>query len=309
MNVSICILTYNRRERVGILINSLININYEGIEIIVVDNCSNDGTGDIIKSYGAKIRYFQTDKNIGVAARNIALENAIGKIIITLDDDIYGLTNEHIKYIVNLFNDFPSIGVINFKVIEPVSEKLCNWVHHRDPQKFCDKEFLTYEITEGAVAFRAAALRKAGLYSEDFFLSHEGPDLALRILDAGYYVGYTGKVSVAHYRSELGREEWQKYYYDTRNQIWLAARNFPVSYAIGYLFRGLLSMLFYAIRDGYLLYWLRAIRDGIRGLPNAFRSRKSLTPGALRKVQAIDSKRPSILEVVRTKIFQKGIRV
>ena len=123
--------------------------------------------------------------------------------------------------------------------------RTCNWVHHCKEEEYYDREFLTYEITEGAVAFRKKALNCSGYYPENFFLSHEGPDLAFRIFENGYRVIYWGDIRVEHLFSEEGRKPWRNYYYDTRNQFWLAARHFPFDYAVVYLGRGLGSMLVY----------------------------------------------------------------
>lgn len=66
--VSILIPVYNRVTLVGETIDSAINQIYKNIEIIIVDNCSTDGTWELINSYAAKdtrIRIFQNEENIG----------------------------------------------------------------------------------------------------------------------------------------------------------------------------------------------------------------------------------------------------
>ncbi len=309
MLISICILTYNRCDLLKTLLESLVTIKYESLEIVVIDNGSSDNTMSMMQSYRHKVTYIRNDTNIGVSARNMALKNAHGSIIITLDDDVLGINDSHIRILADKFTASPRLGAVNFKVIDPSTGKLCNWVHHRDPLTFSDKEFLTYEITEGAVAFRMEALRTVDFYADGFFLSHEGPDLALRMLDAGYDVIYSDLVSVLHYHSYLGRKNWLKYYFDTRNQFWLAARNFPVSYAAGYLFRGLCSMFVYCLRDGYLGYWLRAVRDGLRGVHDVLRDRKVLKAETMKKVRAIDSERPALASLIKSRLLRKGVRL
>ncbi len=309
MLISICILTYNRCDLLNELLESLSKIEYIPLEVVVVDNGSSDDTVSMMQSYEHKVTYIRNNTNIGVSARNIGLKNVHGSIVITLDDDVLGINDSHIRILVDKFTTSPRLGAVNFKVIDPSTGKLCNWVHHRDPLTFSDKEFLTYEITEGAVAFRMEALRRVGFYAECFFLSHEGPDLALRMLDAGYDVIYSDRVSVLHYRSNLGRKNWLKYYFDTRNQFWLAARNFPVSYAAEYLFRGLCSMFVYSLRDGYPGYWLRAVRDGVRGVPDVLCDRKVLKAETMEKVRAIDSERPGLASLIKSRLLRKGVRL
>jgi hypothetical protein len=137
-------------------------------------------------------------------------------------------------------------------------------------------------------------------------LSHEGPDLALRHLDAGFSVIYSPLVTVRHSMAQAGRTPWRNYYYDTRNQFWLAGRNFPLSYALRYLARGLLAMFVYSVRDGYVRYWLRGVRDGILGLKQAWPQRRPLRPETLRLVAEINGKRPSLLYYLKKRLLRRG---
>ncbi len=66
--VSILIPVYNRVSLVGETIESARNQTYQNIEIIIVDNCSTDGTWDLLKDYAVKdnrIQIFQNPENIG----------------------------------------------------------------------------------------------------------------------------------------------------------------------------------------------------------------------------------------------------
>jgi glycosyltransferase involved in cell wall biosynthesis len=58
-------------------------------EVVVADDASDDGTGDMIRAIGdRRIKYIRHDRNMGVAsARNTAIANATGEHIAFLDDD------------------------------------------------------------------------------------------------------------------------------------------------------------------------------------------------------------------------------
>ena len=307
--VTITVLTFNRGSLLKDLINDLIKLTYSPLEIIIVDNHSEDDTQQLMRKEFSSIIYERTHKNLGVAARNIGIQKASGDIIITIDDDIRGLTDVHIVELLNLFKDRAMLGAVNFKVLDHVNYKICNWVHHRAHEEFSAQEFQTYEITEGAVAFRKAALKKTGNYPEAFFLSHEGPDLAFRLLDHGFDVIYSPKIEVIHFHSQLGRKSWFRYYYDSRNQLWLAARNLPASYAIIYLSRGLISMLVYSIRDGFFRYWLKGVVDGLRGMGAALTQRRVLKLKTLQRIKALDKSRPSLAYMIRTRLAKKEVRL
>ena len=303
--VSISILTYNRSLLVSDLLASLRLIRFRPLEIIVVDNHSSDDTEKVVRGIDPRVTYIRTERNLGVGARNLGMSAAKGDIIITLDDDVFGLKDGDIESIRRMFSESPDLGAINFKVVDPVEGKLCNWVHHCDSEKYSDKEFLTYEITEGAVAFRKEALELAGYYPDMFFLSHEGPDLAFRMLESGFRVAYSGKIAVTHCAASEGRSSWRNYYFDTRNQLWLAARNMPLSYLSLYLLRGLSAMFIYSVRDGYLRYWMKAIFDGLKGLPEVIKQRKVLSKSTMKVIRCIDSNRPNIFRLIKSRIFRK----
>lgn len=309
MKVTIIVLTYNRKEILDDLLRSISQISYTPLEVIIVDNHSEDGTEDLLLNVYPQFKYIRTDKNIGVGARNLGMKIAKGDILICLDDDVFGIDDVSIGSIINLFSNNNQLGAVNFRITHYDSGKLCNWVHHCAHEEFSLKIFPTYEITEGAVAFKRCALEKSGYYPENFFMSHEGPDLAFRLIDNGFQVVYSGDIFVRHRFSETGRASWYNYYYDTRNHFWLAVRNFPVNYMIRYLTRNLTSTFIYSVRDGFIRYWLRAIFDGISGLPSMKSERKVLSNASMDIIKQIDRGRPPLFYLIKKRLFSKGIRL
>ena len=100
--------------------------------------------------------------------------------------EILCIDDNDIKTLVKLFESKADVGAICFKVLDYTTGDICNWCHHYKKELFHNREFLTDEITEGAVAFGKSVLNKCGFYPEFFFISYEGPDLLCRMLDAGY---------------------------------------------------------------------------------------------------------------------------
>lgn len=91
--VTVYIPTYNRLELLKRAVESVRNQTYKNIEIIIVDDCSKDGTHKYLEEISrqdSRIRYFIKEKNSGACvSRNIAIENAQGEFITGLDDDDY----------------------------------------------------------------------------------------------------------------------------------------------------------------------------------------------------------------------------
>ncbi|EUJ42762.1 glycosyltransferase [Listeria riparia FSL S10-1204] len=87
--VSVIIPTYNSEATIAITIGSVLNQTHKSLEIIIVDDASNDKTVQVIKDLDkTKIHLFTLDQNVGAAeARNLALSKARGRFIAFLDSD------------------------------------------------------------------------------------------------------------------------------------------------------------------------------------------------------------------------------
>lgn len=90
--VSIIIPCYNAQSTISQTIESVINQTYKDWEMLIIDDCSSDNSGEIIKKYVSRdirIKYFQTPAPTGSPSipRNIGLENANGTYVAFLDAD------------------------------------------------------------------------------------------------------------------------------------------------------------------------------------------------------------------------------
>lgn len=87
--ISVVIPVYNRREVVGRAIRSVLAQTWTEREVIVVDDGSDDGSGDSIRAaFGSSVRLLVQPRNRGVsAARNRAMEAARGEWLAFLDSD------------------------------------------------------------------------------------------------------------------------------------------------------------------------------------------------------------------------------
>ncbi len=304
--ISIVILTYNRKDLLRELLRSLSKIEYRPLEVIVVDNCSDEPVSQVTDDFPS-VKLLQMERNVGVAGRNRGISYASGEIIITLDDDIIGVDDAAILKIIEIFRD-DKIGAVCFKVLD-TENKVTNWCHHCLAEEYAEKTFITNEITEGAIAFRKSVLKSAGLYPDTFFISHEGPDLACRIMNKGYFIIYNPQVVVKHYHSRSARKNWRRYYFDTRNLLWLVVRNYPLAYGMKTLFIGLSAMLVYSIRDGFLIYWLKGVFHGFMGLRAAYDARSPMTRETYKLVRDIDKMRPGFFIMLRKRLFQREVRI
>ncbi len=87
--VSVIIPTYNRADLLGRAIQSALDQTYQKIEIIIVDDASNDNTEEIVRKFHNKnVVYIRHNCNKGGgAARNAGIIASNGEYIAFLDDD------------------------------------------------------------------------------------------------------------------------------------------------------------------------------------------------------------------------------
>ena len=305
--VSFVVLTCDRQAELLRLLEQLAPLAAAdpGVEAVVVDNGSTDGTAAAVAGRHPWVRLVALPANAGTGSRNRGLERARGDIVVTLDDDMTDVGPDTLAAVRAAFADAPRTGAVTFTVTRPGGGPVRDWVHRRPPAA-ADDRFATYELTEGAVAFRREALAEAGFYREDFFLSHEGIELAYRLLDAGWDVVHDGRVRVGHDHRQEGRPGWRRHYYDTRNLFWVAVLHQPWGYAAGYLARGLGAMLAYSLRDGHLTAWLRAVRDGLARVGELRRERRPWTPRTAAWVREADSHRPPFRELAGRRLRRRG---
>jgi glycosyltransferase involved in cell wall biosynthesis len=112
--VSVIIPTYNRANLIGRAIQSALDQTYRNIEIIIVDDASNDNTEEIVtKFHNINVVYIRHNCNKGGgAARNTGIKASNGQFIAFLDDDDEWLNDKlekQVKTIMTLSSEWGGI--------------------------------------------------------------------------------------------------------------------------------------------------------------------------------------------------------
>ncbi len=139
--VSVVIPCWNAEDHIGASIDSVLSQTYNNIEVIVIDDGSTDGSLDIIRSYGDRVRYESTGNRGACAARNRGLKLAQNDLIQFHDADDLLLPEKLSRQVVIATEKMPGSTVIcdwetdsgeghNFE------ERHLNY-HDDDPFLFC----------------------------------------------------------------------------------------------------------------------------------------------------------------------------
>lgn len=186
--VTVICLCYNQGRFVKEAIDSVLSQTYKPIQLIVIDDTSNDNSREIIESCLIKNCHFEfipLDKNIGnCKAFNIGLLRARGDFIIDLAaDDI--LLPDRISSGINTFATNPAIDVIcsDAELIDENNNHLSfhsdRFPHTAIPQGTIYAELIQrYFICSPTLMFKKQVIDQLGGYDES--LSYEDFDFLIR---------------------------------------------------------------------------------------------------------------------------------
>lgn len=194
--ISVIVPVYNGEKIITECIQSLLNLDYpkEKLEIIIVDNNSNDNTKNIIKNY--PVKYLFERKSGSYNARNMGIKNSNGEILAFTDSDCIADKN-WIKYLIRNFND-PRTGGVGGNVIAFQPESIVEKYQSKTAliQENFVKEKPPYIVTANA-AYPRDALIKIGLFDGSLYSGGDA-DIGWRLHWAGYEIKYEPNAVVYH---------------------------------------------------------------------------------------------------------------
>ena len=142
--ISIFLPTYNKEKYIEKALNSLQNQTLKDIEIIVINDSSNDNTSDIINCYASKdkrIKVLNNQKNYGLLySRAMGIIHSSGEYLLNLDPDDELDDSDNLEYLYKKAVTF-NVDIISFNYYlksENKSINLCNDFDHviRQPKIF-----------------------------------------------------------------------------------------------------------------------------------------------------------------------------
>ncbi len=185
--VSIIIPVYNGSNYLKEAIASALNQTYENIEVILINDGSNDNglTREIALSFKDKIRYFEKENGGVASALNLGIRKMKGEYFSWLShDDIY--YDVKIEEEMKLLSKNPkSVVWSNFDVIDENSNIIVKYTN--PPMPFYNKyELILYTRIHGCtLLIPKKAFLEAGMFDEDLKTVQDN-HMWLRIAKEGY---------------------------------------------------------------------------------------------------------------------------
>jgi len=240
MDLSIVILNYKSKGLTLNCIKSIKEADFRDLkyEIIVVDNNSGDGLGEILAWQYPTMKFIQNERNLGHGAgNNIGIKKAQGKYIAITNADTIVFKDTFVK-LYDYLEVNPEVGMAGpaqLNLDKTIQASCFRWygfftpLYRRTPlgklkfaqkdlDRFLMKDFDRRSAREvnwllGSFLFcRAQALNRVGPFDERFFLYFEDTDLCRRFWEKGFKVRYFPEAKIIHNHARASaREPWYKF--------------------------------------------------------------------------------------------------
>ncbi len=197
---SIYIPCFNAASTIACCLEAVLKQDYPVEEIVVVDDGSSDGTGQIAGRY--PVRLLRHQYNLGLAcARNTAIKSIESEYIAALDADCIPEST----WLSSLMRGFdnPNIAGAGGKLVEDnISSVFDLWrsVHMR---QYWDDPLRPPEFLFGSnTVFSKKALSLVGFYNEQLKNNYEDVDLSRRLSSLGYGLSYQPQAVCHHLKKD-----------------------------------------------------------------------------------------------------------
>lgn len=247
-SVSIITVNFNQPKVTEELLASIAaKSNYPALEIIVVDNGSNEDHTPAWRMKYPHVKFIRSESNLGFAGgNNIAIKDATGNYLFLVNNDTE-FTEGLIEQLVDTLDKHPEAGMVSPKIRyfdQPDTLQYAGYtqMNYFTARNSCIGQFekdkgqydqLTGETSFGhgaAMMVRRTALEKAGVMAENYFLYYEEMDWCEHIRKAGYTIRINMQALIYHKESvSVGKNSPLKEFFMNRNRILFIRRNCPLS--------------------------------------------------------------------------------
>ena len=241
--ISAIVVNWNGRDVLYGCLRSLLDQDYQNVEILVVDNGSEDGSQAMVKNEFPAVRLVENDANLGFGpAVNKGFEKAEGDYLLFLNNDL-ALQPDCLRQLAELLDSDSTVGAAIPKILyysssdKDASKKaarinsygvLVNYTGIACPNLIDQLDQPDLSLTESACGgifmFSREVYKKVGGFDDDLFLYHEDHDLSWRIRMMGWKLMVVpDSVCYHHYNFNKGV---LKFYRSEKNRLHILLKNF-----------------------------------------------------------------------------------
>ena len=227
---TLILVTYNRGNILKDILNSILSFEWSYLSFIIVDNCSNDSTPEILNSFSKKmpITIITSNENIGhgaglaLAFKFITNSVNIPEFLIFLEDDSIPSKNLADSLLLKIheseFSLLSSLGSISKLGKRTIVNSL--------PGQIIEVDFAVFD---GAI-MRTEVIKQVGFPESDWFMMVDDYEYCYRLKRKGFKIGviYNDFHQILHLGAGTGFSKsslWRGYYQE-RNYVFFVKKHF-----------------------------------------------------------------------------------
>lgn len=237
------------------------------LELVVVDNASQDGTRDLLEQHYPDVTVVRSERNLGFAGgAALGMRDAPGHVVLLNNDATFA--PDAVERLLDALGEHPAAGAVTAKILLAPKDggepRFVNSTGNvvttrgtggdRDWMRPVGEESTDPEVfgfCGGAAVLRREALDATGGFDPGLFLYYEDTDLSWRMRAAGWTVVHEPTaVAVHRHAASSGTGSPVFRYYNTRNSLLVVTRHAPRGVALRSFARQAAGMLRAVAREG-----------------------------------------------------------
>ncbi len=204
IDISVIIVNYNTAGLLSECLRSLIPPPELRMEVIVVDNASEDDSVQLLNHNFTWVRLIANEQNLGFSrANNQALDISEGKYIFFLNPDTV-VKSGAFEAMLDFMKTHDDMGLAGTRLLNPDGSPQSSVEMKYPGQKRAKQDLRGLRggiawVLGAAMIARRVIVKELGGFDERFFLYGEEQDLCLRIRKAGWKIGFISSAVVVHW--------------------------------------------------------------------------------------------------------------
>ncbi|MGD1994296.1 MAG: glycosyltransferase family 2 protein [Anaerolineae bacterium] len=232
-DLSVVVVSWNVRDLLRQSISSVLSAPEPegGLELIVVDNGSSDGSVEMVRATFPQVNLIANQENRGFpAANNQGIDVARGRYVFLLNPDTE-VVGDALRTMVAFADAHPDVGVVGPQLLNPDGTVQSSrrrfptlataffestWLESLAPRRLLDRyrvldhpddAILDVDWVDGAALMaRREAIEQVGPLDEGFFMYSEELDWCRRFREAGWHVIHLPTAQIVHHRGKSSEQ-------------------------------------------------------------------------------------------------------
>lgn len=236
-------MNWNLKDSLRETLQSFRNVNYPGLQIVVSDNASTDGSVEMVRREFPEVHLLTRDKGVGYAkGASLGMEFLADrtKYIFSTSNDVI-VDPEMISVLVDYAETHPEVGILGCKIyyhnhgdllwsaggyIHPLVGHACHYGWNRHDHLRFNRVRECDFVTGCGIFLRTDVAKRVNFLEAKLVFYAEDSDFCYRVREQGYSIVYVPQARMWHKTSTtLAKNRPLQLHYITRNLLYVIQRH------------------------------------------------------------------------------------